>query len=132
MTQIFKDGLAIPASVIAIDEGNIVTQVRVMGVLAQNLQDENVSACMQNNNKAESEAGLYLISIALQVKTEATDGYNSVQVGYNVCKETRITKPELNHLRKAGAPAMKHLVEFRVSLIQELQVYMSNNLLSDV
>jgi len=27
MTQIFKDGLAIPASVIAIDEGNIVTQV---------------------------------------------------------------------------------------------------------
>jgi large subunit ribosomal protein L3 len=27
MTQIFRDGLAIPASVIAIDEGNIVTQV---------------------------------------------------------------------------------------------------------
>ena len=27
MTQIFKDGLAIPASVIALDEGNIVTQV---------------------------------------------------------------------------------------------------------
>ena len=27
MTQIFRDGLAIPASVIALDEGNIITQV---------------------------------------------------------------------------------------------------------
>lgn len=29
MTQIFRDGLAIPASVIALDEGNIVTQVSI-------------------------------------------------------------------------------------------------------
>ena len=51
----------------------------------------------------------------LQVKTEEKDGYEAVQVGYQVCKESRITKPELNHLRKANAPAMKRLVEFKVS-----------------
>ena len=35
MTQIFKDGLAIPASVIAIDEGNIVTQVIFPSLISQ-------------------------------------------------------------------------------------------------
>jgi large subunit ribosomal protein L3 len=52
----------------------------------------------------------------LQVKTEATDGYNAVQVGYKVChkKKPSISKPELNHLKKAGAPEMKKLVEFKV------------------
>jgi len=50
------------------------------------------------------------------VKTEDTDGYNAVQVGYEVShkKKPTITKPELNHLTKAGAPAMKKLVEFKV------------------
>ena len=50
-----------------------------------------------------------------QVKTEATDGYAAVQVGYQVCKERKVTKPELNHLKKAGAPAMRRLTEFKVS-----------------
>jgi ribosomal protein L3 len=50
----------------------------------------------------------------LQVKTEATDGYNSVQVGYRVCKEKTITKPQLNHLKKFGAPPMRKLKEYRV------------------
>ena len=51
----------------------------------------------------------------MQVKTEATDGYSAVQVGYQVCKEKHITKPELNHLAKSGAPAMRKLKEYRVS-----------------
>ncbi len=50
----------------------------------------------------------------LQVKTEATDGYSAVQVGYRVVKERKITKPELNHLKKSGAPPMKNLREYRV------------------
>lgn len=52
--------------------------------------------------------------LELQVKSEEKDGYSAVQVGYQVCKENRITKPELYHLRKVNAPAMKTLVEFRV------------------
>ena len=51
----------------------------------------------------------------MQVKTVETHGYNSVQVGYQVVPERKITKPELNHLKKSGAPPMKKLKEYRVS-----------------
>ena len=37
-----------------------------------------------------------------------------LQVGYQVCRENKITKPEAGHLKKAGAPPMKHLREFKV------------------
>ena len=36
------------------------------------------------------------------------------QVGYRVVPDRKVTKPELGHLQKAGAPAMKHLREFKV------------------
>jgi len=49
-----------------------------------------------------------------QVKTAATDGYNAVQVGYDVVREDKITKPEVGHCKKAGAPALRHLEEFRL------------------
>ena len=38
----------------------------------------------------------------------------ALQVGYKVCREDKITKPEVGHLNKAGVPAMKHLREFKV------------------
>ncbi|KAI7836269.1 hypothetical protein COHA_009859 [Chlorella ohadii] len=74
MMQFYKDGAALPATVIALEAGNIVTQV----------------------------------------KTTEKDGYAAVQVGYRVVPERKVTKPELGHLQKAGAPAMKHLREFKV------------------
>jgi len=49
-----------------------------------------------------------------QVKTEATDGYNAVQVGYDVVRDDKLAKPELGHCKKAGAPALRHLEEFRL------------------
>jgi hypothetical protein len=48
------------------------------------------------------------------VKTQATDGYDAVQVGYKVVPERKVRKPELGHLQKAGCPPMKHLREFKV------------------
>ena len=48
------------------------------------------------------------------MKTDATDGYNSVQVGYDKTYEAKINKPELGHLAKSGAPPLKRLSEFRV------------------
>ena len=48
------------------------------------------------------------------MKTEATDGYSAVQVGYNKTYEAKINKPELGHLAKSGAPPLKKLSEFRV------------------
>ncbi len=75
MTQIFTaEGLAVPATVIALEAGNIVTQV----------------------------------------KTAEKDGYNAVQVGYREVKESKVTKPVLGHCKKAGAPALKQIREFKV------------------
>jgi large subunit ribosomal protein L3 len=47
------------------------------------------------------------------VRTADRDGYEAVQLGYGQVKEKRITKAELGHLKKADAPAVRHLVEFR-------------------
>jgi large subunit ribosomal protein L3 len=42
------------------------------------------------------------------------DGYDAVQLaGDPVAVEDKLTKAELGHLKKAGAPAMRTLVEFR-------------------
>jgi large subunit ribosomal protein L3 len=47
------------------------------------------------------------------VREPERDGYRSVQLAFGETRETRITKPELGHLKKAGAPPMRTLVEFR-------------------
>jgi large subunit ribosomal protein L3 len=41
------------------------------------------------------------------------DGYDAVQLAFGVTKEKSLSKPELGHLKKAGASAHRHLVEFR-------------------
>ncbi|KAF7845078.1 50S ribosomal protein L3, chloroplastic [Senna tora] len=56
-------------------------------------------------------------NIVTQIKTEATDGYNSVQVGYQRVRDRKLTKPELGHLEKAGAIPMRHLQEFRLQSV---------------
>ncbi|KAK9084485.1 hypothetical protein Scep_030956 [Stephania cephalantha] len=53
-------------------------------------------------------------NIVTQVKSEATDGYNAVQVGYRRVRDKKLTKPELGHLNKIGAIPMRHLQEFRL------------------
>ncbi|MDB9312286.1 50S ribosomal protein L3 [Spirulina sp. CS-785/01] len=49
-----------------------------------------------------------------QIKTEPTDGYSSVQLGYKAVKEKALNKPLLGHLAKAGASPLRHLKEYRV------------------
>ena len=55
------------------------------------------------------------------IRTHERDGYESVQLGFGEVKEKRLTKGELGHLKKADAPALRHLVEFR-NEAGELQV----------
>ena len=51
-----------------------------------------------------------------QVKTEETDGYNAVQVGFGEAKEKHLTFPKYGHLKKAGLDKnLRTLREFRVS-----------------
>jgi large subunit ribosomal protein L3 len=47
------------------------------------------------------------------VRTDAADGYTAVQLGFGAVREKALTRPELGHLRKASAPPVRHLVEFR-------------------
>lgn len=49
-----------------------------------------------------------------QIKTPSTDGYSAIQLGYREAKEKALTKPELGHLKKANAPNLRHLKEYRV------------------
>lgn len=48
-----------------------------------------------------------------QVKTEKTDGYNAVQLGFQELKEKHATKPVTGHCKKANLPPLKYFREFR-------------------
>ncbi len=41
------------------------------------------------------------------------DGYDAIQLAGNATDEGKLTKAELGHLKKAGAPAMRDVIEFR-------------------
>ena len=47
------------------------------------------------------------------IRTFDRDGYEAVQLAFGATKEKHLSKAELGHLRKADAPPMKHVVEFR-------------------
>jgi large subunit ribosomal protein L3 len=66
-----------------------------------------------------------------QVKTEETDGYTAVQVGFQETKERRLTRGQLGHLgrlakgkRRAsnGMPPLRHLREFRTKNAADYEV----------
>lgn len=57
-----------------------------------------------------------------QVKTNATDGYNAVQLGFKAQKEQRMNKPALGHLKKAGVAPVALLSEFRTEGVPEYKV----------
>lgn len=60
--------------------------------------------------------------VVTQKKTVENDGYSAVQLGYEDVKESKLTKPELGHLKKANVAAKKHLKEFRVDKAAEMNV----------
>jgi large subunit ribosomal protein L3 len=47
------------------------------------------------------------------VRTFDRDGYEAVQLAFGETTEKRLTKAERGHLKKADAPALKHVKEFR-------------------
>ena len=49
----------------------------------------------------------------LAVRTYEADGYEAVQLGFGAVREKALTKPELGHLRKADAPPLRTIKEFR-------------------
>jgi large subunit ribosomal protein L3 len=49
----------------------------------------------------------------LAVRMDDVDGYEAVQLGFGAVREKALTKPELGHLKKAGAPPLRTVKEFR-------------------
>ena len=47
------------------------------------------------------------------IRTPDRDGYEAVQLGFAEVKEKRLTKAERGHLKKADAPPLRRLAEFR-------------------
>jgi large subunit ribosomal protein L3 len=60
--------------------------------------------------------------IVTQIKTEAKDGYNSIQVGYSNVSSKSLTQPELGHLQKSNLQPLKYLKEFRVDNDHEFEI----------
>jgi len=49
----------------------------------------------------------------LQCKTQQSDGYNAVQLGFDDQKEQRLTKPLAGHIKKFNGQPVKRIREFR-------------------
>ena len=60
--------------------------------------------------------------VVVQKKTEQTDGYNAIQVGFDTLKEKNINKPLKGHLSKAGVKSAKYIKEFKVANVDEFQL----------
>jgi large subunit ribosomal protein L3 len=50
----------------------------------------------------------------LQVKTVEADGYSAIQAGFAVQKESRVSRAELGHFKKAGSEPKRFIREFRL------------------
>ena len=60
--------------------------------------------------------------VVAQVKTEETDGYTAIQLGFGDVKESKLNRPEKGHFSKVNVTPKKHLREFRVDSVGEVKV----------
>jgi large subunit ribosomal protein L3 len=60
--------------------------------------------------------------VVTQIKTEAKDGYDSIQIGYGNVSSKSLSQPELGHLQKSNIQPLKYLKEFRVNGDSEFEI----------
>ncbi len=60
--------------------------------------------------------------VVTQVKTEQTDGYNAVQIGFGAKKPKNTPMPMQGHFRKAETDPLRTLVEYRIDEDHELKL----------
>ncbi len=58
----------------------------------------------------------------VQIKTDAKEGYNAVQVGFDTLPEHKVNKPEQGHQAKAGKGFFRHLKEFRLDAVEGYEI----------
>ena len=61
-------------------------------------------------------------NVVLQVKTNETDGYEAIQVGFENKREKLANKPEMGHVAKAETAPKRFVREFRNVNVAEYQV----------
>jgi large subunit ribosomal protein L3 len=49
----------------------------------------------------------------LGIRTQEIDGYEAIQLGFDAVREKALSKAELGHLKKADAPPLRTVKEFR-------------------
>ena len=49
----------------------------------------------------------------LAIRTQEVDGYEAIQLGFDAVREKALSKGELGHLKKADAPPLRTVKEFR-------------------
>ncbi|MGB3613143.1 MAG: 50S ribosomal protein L3 [Elainellaceae cyanobacterium] len=57
-----------------------------------------------------------------QVKSNDTDGYTAVQVGYGDVTEKALNRPKLGHLSKSGVTPVRHLREYRLADVSSFEL----------
>ena len=57
-----------------------------------------------------------------QLKSESTDGYSAVQIGFGEIREKLVNKPAKGHLNKSGSDSLRHLREYRVEAVDGLEL----------
>jgi len=58
--------------------------------------------------------------VITQVKTQDTDGYNALQIGFGEAKAKNTSKALIKHLDKAGTGPKRKIIEFRDFIVDEL------------
>ena len=61
-------------------------------------------------------------NFVLQNKTDETDGYNAVQIGFGDIKEKNVNKPLKGHFEKTGVKAVRFIREMRLAAPSEYNV----------
>jgi len=107
-------GLYLPASTLVIWKDNNMT-VGILGKKVGMTQVYDKDGILHPVTVIETAPGKIT-----QIKSEETDGYKSIQVGFDEVKARKLNKPELGHLAKSNSKPLRHLKEFRV---EELESY---------
>jgi large subunit ribosomal protein L3 len=55
------------------------------------------------------------INVVTQVRSEETDGYTAVQLGFGAIDPRKVTKPLKGHFEKAGVSPRRHVAEVRTA-----------------
>ena len=61
-------------------------------------------------------------NVVLQKKTNETDGYEAIQLGYEDVKEQRSNKPAIGHAKKANTAPKHYIREFKADEMMDLEV----------